>query len=306
MLSNFVGLQQITSPLLNCISVADAKAHIRVFQDLDDSVIAGYLWTAMIACEDHTRRAFMPQTWALALSQWPGRSPTIGYNASNNPEERLKWNSFEVPKPPLASVVSFYYYDTINNQYSMTQVGQSPLPPTLPGAGNYILNTFPEPGEVQLPYAGIWPVTVLIPGAAIVLTYNCGFAAFAGQMNVSAAGLCTAYGSPLAIFDPTMAGTWITVADSSGNFGSYAVAAFINPTTIQLQVQNPNPLMFGLDDVYTYTANAVWMPIRMAVLFMAAHLYENREPIVTGRSETAIEIPDTIDRMLNSYIIYRS
>src|ERR1035438_7172334 len=84
------------------------------------------LFRSMIACEDHTRRAFMPQTWALALSQWPGRSPTTGYNASNNPEERLKWNSFEVPKPPLVSVVSFYYYDTINNQYSMTQVGQSP------------------------------------------------------------------------------------------------------------------------------------------------------------------------------------
>lgn len=283
---------------------------MRVFIDMDDSLIAGYLSSASIGCEDHTRRAFMPQTWTLTLNQFPGRTPALGPQISRNSEDYVKWAQFEVPKPPLVSVVSFYYYDTNYNQYSMVQVGPPPLPPPQPTAGNYVLLTDPDPGVIQLPYAGIWPTTVLTPGSNIALTYNCGFPAYSGQMTIDQNGICTTYGSPAnTFFDPKMSGTWITITDNGGLVGSFNVAQWISATQIQLQVQNPNPLVFPTptnDTPYSYTGNAVWMPIRQAVLFLAAHLYENREPIVTGRSETAIEIPDTIDRMLSPYIIYRS
>ncbi len=281
---------------------------MRVFHGLDDSTIAGYLWTAMIACEDHTRRAFMPQAWTMTLDQFPGRTPALGPQISHNQADYYKWSQFEVPKPPLVSVISFYYYDTNYNQYSMIQVGPPPLPPPYPTAGNYVLLTDPEPGIIQLPFGGIWPTTVLTPGSNIALSYNCGWPAFSGQMSITANGLCSTFGSPANNFDPTMAGTWITITDQNGLVGSYVVAQYIGPTQIQLQVQSPSPLTFPTPPEigYSYTANAVWMTIRQAILFMASHLYENREPVVTGRSETAIEIPDTIDRMLSSAIIYRS
>jgi hypothetical protein len=303
--SNFVGLNIVTPPALNCVSVADFKAHGRVFIDADDSVIAGYLWTAMIACEDRTKRAFMPQTWQLALSQWPGRTPALGPEISSNPQDYWRWNHFEVPKPPLVSVVSFQYFDTMYNVYNMTQVGPPPLPSPDPMAGNYILQTYSEPGEIQLPFAGIWPTTVLIPGVAIVLVYNCGFSAFAGQMNVDENGVCTPAGSPANTFDPSIVGTWITVTDQNGNTGSFTVAQWTSGTQVQLQVQVPSPITFP-GGPYSYTGNNVWMPIRQAILLIAAHYYENREPIVTGRSETAIEVPTMYDALLAPYTIYRS
>ena len=303
--SNFVGLNPVTPPALNCVSVADAKAHIRVFHDADDSVIAGHLWTAMLACEDRTKRAFMPQTWQLVLSQWPGRTPALGPEISQDPQAYWRSNHFEVPKPPLVSVVSFQYFDTMYNPYNMTQVGPPPLPAPNTGPGNYILQTYSEPGEIQLPFAGIWPTTVLIPGAAIVLVYNCGFSAFAGQMDVDEDGVCTPAGSPSNTFDPSIVGTWITITDQAGNAGSYNIAGWSSPAQMQLQVQTPNPLTFP-GSSYSYTGNSVWMPIRQAILLIAAHYYENREPIVTGRNETAIEVPAMHDALLAPYAIFRS
>jgi hypothetical protein len=43
--------------------------------------------------------------------------------------------------------------------------------------------------------------------------------------------------------------------------------------------------------------------IKLAIQFLYAHLYMNREPYLTGRSETAIEIPNTITDFLDDYRI---
>lgn len=279
---------------------------------MDDSLVDGYITAATWNCEDRTKRAFMPQTWKLTLSQWPGRTPGLGYEASNKAEDYWKWNHFEVPKPPLVSVVSFVYYDSNYNPYYMTQTGPPPLPAPDAIAGNYILCTDPQPGEIQLPFAGIWPTTVLIPGSAIELTYNCGYSQFAGNMDVDQNGVCTPNDSPQNVFDPSIVGTWITLTDPTTSLGgqstgSYTVASWISPTQIQLRVQNPNPLAFpSSPEGYNWTANNVPMPIRQAIMFLMAHMYENREPIVTGRSETAIEVPGTIDAMLGPWTITRS
>jgi len=306
--SNYSGLNLLAPPTASPVSVADAKAHSRIFIDIDDSLVAGYLWTAMIACEDRTQRAFMPQSWELSLEQWPGRTPALGYRQSSDPKEYYKWNHFPVPKPPLVSVTYFNYYDTNFNLYTMTQTGPPPLPPPTPLVGNYWLDVRPEPGEIRLPFAGIWPTAILIPGSAIQLGYTCGYAAFSGTMTVDQYGNCTPIGSPLNNFDPRMVGTWITLTDTSSGgtiVGSYSVASYTSPTSIQLQVQAPSPIQFPTTNAgVTYTANAVWMPIRQAILFLAAHLYENREPIVVGRSVTAVEIPGTIDAMLEPYKVF--
>ena len=307
--NNFVGLQLLTAPTSAPVTVADAKAHSRVFHDADDSLIAGYLWTAMLHCEDRTKRAFMPQAWTLTLNQFPGRTPALGPQISRNSEDYVKWAQFEVPKPPLQSIISFYYYDTNYNQYSMTQVGPPPLPPPLATVGNFVLLTDPEPGIIQLPFAGIWPTTVLTPGSNVALSYNCGWPAYSGTVKVNASGMCTIDGSPPnGFFGQQMVGTWITLSDPSTNglVGSYNVAGWIDQYNIQLQVQNPSPLLFPSPDVYAFTGNAVPMPIRQANLLIAAHMYENREPVVTGRSETAIEVPVMFDAMLSPWTIYLS
>ncbi len=46
------------------------------------------------------------------------------------------------------------------------------------------------------------------------------------------------------------------------------------------------------------------MPIRNAILYLAAHRYENREPVVTGRGITSVEIASTVDDLLAPYKVY--
>ena len=70
----------------------------------------------------------------------------------------------------------------------------------------------------------------------------------------------------------------------------------MGPTQVQLAVGPSVAIANG-----TWTANIVPMPIRHAILFLAAHAYETREPVITGRGEVAIEIPGTVDALLEPY-----
>ena len=299
--NNWNGLQIVTPPAQALVSVEDAKAHMRVFSGPDDALVAGYIGAATRICEEQTRRAFMPQTWRLSLNQFPGRTPLAGYQASSNPAHWLKYRFFEIPKPPLQSIASFYYYDTNNNQYAM-QVGYDN------SAGNYYLNTDAEPGRVELPFAGVWPTTVLLPADGILVTFTCGYAAYSLTVNVDVNGVATLPAtSPPGVFDANLFGTWVTLSAMVGSPPSTqtvsCAVASVAGASLQLIPPSPNPLTFPLTGA-TLTGNCVPMPLRSAVLFLAAHLYENREPVVTGRGEVAVEIPFTVDTMLNQYKIY--
>ena len=285
--SNFSGLTLVTPTTGDPVSIADQKAHGRIFIDLHDSLIAGYISMATSACEDKCKRAFMPQTWRLALEQWPGRSPVVGYRESTSMAEYYKWAYIPLPKPPFVSIVSFTYTDTTGIVYNMTQGYGNQV-------GNYLLDTEPEPGCVRLPFAGIWPTTILLPGSPIQITFNCGYPAYSGVLSVDSNGAATWISGDL--FDMRMRGTWINVGGQSLN-----VTGFTDTTHVQLSAS-----VFPPDTPVPFSGNAVPMPIRSAIMFMAEHLYENREPIVVGRSQTAIEIPGTIDAMLAPYKIWKT
>ena len=91
-----MSLVEVTAPDQEPITLADAKAFARVKDATDDEVIAGLIATARRHAEGATRRAFVTQTWDLVLNRFPpGRFP------------------IEIPKPPLQSVVSVTYVDTL-------------------------------------------------------------------------------------------------------------------------------------------------------------------------------------------------
>lgn len=294
--SNFSGLTPVTPPSATPVSVADQKAHGRIFIDLHDSLIAGYINMATSSCEDKCLRAFMPQAWRLALEQWPGRSPAVGYRESTSVAEYYKWSSIPLPKPPLVSIISFIYTDTTGATYNMTQGYGNQV-------GNYLLDTEPEPGCVRLPFSGIWPTTILLPGSPIKITYNCGYPAFSGTMAIDQDGACA--WSSGSTFDLSLTGTWVNVQIPGGAAVSLNVLSISDAQHMQLLV--PAYLDLGLPiSAAAWTGNAVPMPIRSAIMFMAEHLYENREPIVVGRSQTAIEIPGTVDAMLAPYKIWKT
>jgi len=284
----FSGLQLVTPPVTTPISVADAKAHSRVLYSADDQLIAGYISSATIQCQQITKRAFMPQTWTYSLEHFPGRSNPTGYQLLSEPNRYYSFNHIEVPLPPLQSIVSFTYMDTQGNLYNMQQGYTTQV-------GNYTLDTQPEPGRLNLPFSGIWPTTILLPGSPIQITYICGYNSYSGTCDLASNGIATwDSGSQ---FDPSIINSWITIGGVS-----YTAAVFTSATQISVVPGSPStPIQAGTG--LSFTANSVPMTIRHAILFLTGHFYENREPVVTGRSQTAIEVPSTVDDLLAPYRI---
>ncbi|MBY0382572.1 MAG: head-tail connector protein [Xanthobacteraceae bacterium] len=61
----------LASPATEPLSVADAKAFLRVEHDDDDAIIASLISSARNHVEALTRRGLITQTWRLVLDRWP-------------------------------------------------------------------------------------------------------------------------------------------------------------------------------------------------------------------------------------------
>ena len=67
----------LTAPAAEPLSLAEAKAFLRVEHNDDDDVIGALIASARIHVEAQTRRALMSQSWRLTCDAWPadGRLP---------------------------------------------------------------------------------------------------------------------------------------------------------------------------------------------------------------------------------------
>jgi uncharacterized phiE125 gp8 family phage protein len=61
----------LTAPAVEPISLAEAKAFLRVEHSDDDDLITALIAGARLYVEGQTRRALMTQSWRLVLDAWP-------------------------------------------------------------------------------------------------------------------------------------------------------------------------------------------------------------------------------------------
>jgi uncharacterized phiE125 gp8 family phage protein len=138
----------IVEPSEEPITLDELKDHLRVDGTEEDALIMAYGRAARRQCELISRRAFVTQTWELALECWP----QWGY-----PQRSY----IGLPYPPLQSVISISYVDSAG----VTSV--------MPGA-DYVVDNYREPGRVILGYGKIWPSVTLRPGPSVIVRYVAG------------------------------------------------------------------------------------------------------------------------------------
>lgn len=138
----------VSDAAIEPVTVAEVKNHLRVTDNLEDSLIAALIASARKYVEQITRRALITQTWRLYLDDFPAD------------------DCIELPYPPLASVTSVKYYDA--NDVLQT------LSPSV-----YQTDNRSTPGEIELVANGAWPATAYEKVNSVEIEYIAGYGASA-------------------------------------------------------------------------------------------------------------------------------
>lgn len=141
---NYGTTKLVAAPVVEPVTLDEAKAHLRVDGDAEDNFISSLIVAARKHFEEFTYRALITQTWRLSLAGWPGQT------------------FIELPKPPLQSVTSIVYRDQDGNS-------------TTWDAGNYVVDSEREPGRVVLKYNKGWPTGTLYAVNPIQVTFEAGY-----------------------------------------------------------------------------------------------------------------------------------
>jgi uncharacterized phiE125 gp8 family phage protein len=155
-------LSLVTAPLVEPVTLAEAKRHLRVEVDDDDDLIQSHLEAARERAELETGRQFITATWALWLAGCPGgwgASGLGGYspfslgNTAGWAGQGLFWGRspfLDLPKAPLQTIVSVLYVDTTGVTQTWDPTLYQVLAPQGPQAPR---------GRLQPAYGVPWPVT---------------------------------------------------------------------------------------------------------------------------------------------------
>jgi uncharacterized phiE125 gp8 family phage protein len=127
-------LGRSAGPVVEPVSLADAKAHCRVDTTADDALIVGYITTAREWVEDYIDRALVTQQLVMKLDAFP--------------------DEIELPRPPM---VASGTATAVTITYTTGEAGGTA---TL-AASQYRVDRDSTPGVIRTTYAGSWPSHLL-------------------------------------------------------------------------------------------------------------------------------------------------
>lgn len=139
-----MALKLITAPATEPVTLAEAKAHLRVEHTESDGLITDLITAARQYCEGFQNRQYITAVWELWLDAWPDK------------------DYIHIPRPPLQSVASVKYFGTDNTECTMDPA-------------EYFVDEKSEPGRVALAYGKSWPIATLRPSGGVVIRFAAGY-----------------------------------------------------------------------------------------------------------------------------------
>lgn len=151
-----MALRQITPPAAEPVTLAEAKAHLRVDSTDDDLLISSLIIASRIYCEQFTARAFITQTWEYVIDTFPA-------------------DDIMLPLPPLQSVTSVKYDDASGIEQTLATT-------------EYEVDTVSQPGWI-VPVTTGWPKSIWEGINAVRIQFVAGYASAANSPDNLAANV---------------------------------------------------------------------------------------------------------------------
>lgn len=172
-----------TAPAIEPVTLAEAKAQLRVDHDEENDLITSLIVAARQWCENFTRRAFVTQVWRQYMDVFPSGSMNGWYRP------------IVLRKPPLTSTdFSIVYVDTNGSSQTWS-------------SSEYSIDTASEPGRVTPSHGFTYPQTRPQPNAVYV-QFKCGYGATAATVPDSIrAAIKMLVGGMYAHREPEVTGT---------------------------------------------------------------------------------------------------
>lgn len=138
-----MGLKRTIEPTELILTLGEAKDHLRVTMDNEDSLIEGLILTAQNFIELFIRRSLVPQTWEYTLNEFPA-------------------GKVQLPNSPLISITNIKYIDPDGVEQTWANTEYDEFNNTIPGYFKLAYNkTYPSIRSVQ---------------DAVKITYQAGYA----------------------------------------------------------------------------------------------------------------------------------
>ena len=138
-----MALKVITAAVIEPVTLAEAKLHLRVDHDDEDTLITNLIKVARELVEDGTWRTLLTTTWELRLDDWPSMP-------------------LKMPKAPLQSITSIKY------------VNDSGVEATV-ASTVYDADTYSEPGRIFFKKDQSWPSVNLYERGAVRIQFKAGW-----------------------------------------------------------------------------------------------------------------------------------
>jgi uncharacterized phiE125 gp8 family phage protein len=153
-----MSIQLVTPPAEEPVTLIEAKLHLRVDFDDDDTLIASLITAARQAAETLTGRQLITARWKQVLDCFPGPS-LMGVPAGQ--AFTLPGHAILLAKAPVQSVVSINYLDMGSVNQTMSAL-------------TYTVDAACEPARITPVFGQIWPICLPQIGAVSV-TFDAGY-----------------------------------------------------------------------------------------------------------------------------------